>query len=249
MFSCSTCRGPITGTGLTGRPWPGRTAARYCCYGCLSLGEQEQHEATSTAASRWKLDGIAIRLGLSLLIVGQSMIFGLALNLHDDVPADVRWFTQTLILGGTLLVAALLGGPLLQSAWQELRRGRLTIEALFLLTIAGAMRRCKDQRGSPPQPAATARRASGRASANRSSSLSGATLTLMQRFRGSTPGMRTKMPRAIRASSTRLAKGPSRPQSMVTKLVAEGRGLRPCSRAIVLMRSRARLTLAITSAR
>ena len=82
MFSCSTCRGPITGTGLTGRPWPGRTAARYCCYGCLSLGEQEQHEATSTAASRWKLDGIAIRLGLSLLIVGQSMIFGLALNLN-----------------------------------------------------------------------------------------------------------------------------------------------------------------------
>lgn len=67
------------------------------------------------------------------------MIFGLALNLHDDVPPNVRWFAQTLILGATLVVVALLGGPLLRTTWQELRRCRLTIEALFLLTLTGAM--------------------------------------------------------------------------------------------------------------
>jgi heavy metal translocating P-type ATPase len=67
------------------------------------------------------------------------MIFGLALNLHDDVPPDVRWFVQTLIMAATFLVVALLGGPLFRAAWQELRRGRLTLEALFLLTMTGAM--------------------------------------------------------------------------------------------------------------
>ena len=67
------------------------------------------------------------------------MIFGLALNLHDDVPSSARWFTQTFILCATVLVIALLGGPLAATAYRELRRGRLTIEALFLLTMAGAM--------------------------------------------------------------------------------------------------------------
>ena len=116
-------------------------AAGDCCFGCRSLGEQRRQEATApeNAKSSWKLDGLGIRLGIAILVVGQSMIFGLALNLHDDIPAQVRWFTQTLILFATLLVIALLGGPLVRAAWQELRRGRLTIEALFLLTMTGAM--------------------------------------------------------------------------------------------------------------
>jgi len=83
--------------------------------------------------------GLGVRLGIGILIVAQSMIFGLALNLHDDVPSDVRWFAQTFILIATLVVVALLGGPLFKAAWKELRRGRLTIEALFLLTMTGAM--------------------------------------------------------------------------------------------------------------
>jgi heavy metal translocating P-type ATPase len=137
--TCSYCHGPLTGRGHAGRPWPGRPAAVYCCFGCLSLGEQQQQEATSSSSSGWKLDGLGVRLGVSLLVVGQSMVFGLALNLHDDVPPSVRWFTQTLILCGTLLVVGLLGGPLLRAAWHELRRGRLTLEALFVLTMSGAM--------------------------------------------------------------------------------------------------------------
>src|SRR5262245_36546669 len=141
MSFCDYCDGPITGTGHAGRPWPNRPAAAYCCFGCLSLGEQRQQEATSPSQppKSWKLDGLGIRLGLGILVVGQSMIFGLALNLHDDIPSQVRWFTQTLILCATLLVVVLLGGPLARAAWHELRRGRLTIEALFLLTMAGAM--------------------------------------------------------------------------------------------------------------
>jgi P-type Cu+ transporter len=137
MPTCDYCRGPITGVGHSGRPWPGCAAANYCCYGCLSLGEQRRQEAAVPSAG-WKFDGMGMRLAISLIVVAQSMIFGLALNLHDDVPFQVRWLTQTLILGATLLVVALLGGPLARSAWQELRHGRLTIEALFLLTMTGA---------------------------------------------------------------------------------------------------------------
>ncbi len=141
MPNCSYCGGPITGSGHAGRPWPGRAAAVYCCFGCLSLGEQQQQEAASPAlpATSWKLDGLGIRLGVSLIIVAQSMIFGLALNLHDDVPAPARLVAQSLILAGTLVVIALLGLPLFRAAWHELRHGRLTIEALFLLTMTGAM--------------------------------------------------------------------------------------------------------------
>lgn len=141
MPTCSYCRGPITGAGHPGRPWPGRAAAAYCCFGCLSLGEQQLQEATSPQAHRpgWKLDGLGVRLGVGIIVVAQSMIFGLALNLHDDVPLSVRWVAQSVILCATVLVAVLLGGPLVRAAWHELRRGRLTIEALFLLTMTGAM--------------------------------------------------------------------------------------------------------------
>jgi len=141
MSSCDYCRGPITGAGHAGRPWPGHAASTYCCFGCLSLGEQNNQIATAQPLPNhgWKLDGLVIRLGISLIVVAQSMIFGLALNLHDDVPADVRWIVQSLILCATLGVAALLGPPLFRTAWHEFRHGRLTIEALFLLTMTGAM--------------------------------------------------------------------------------------------------------------
>jgi hypothetical protein len=82
---------------------------------------------------------LGVKLGVGLLVVGQSMIFGLAINVHDEVTGDVRFAMHTLLLASTLLVMALLGGPLFSQAWRELRRGRITIEALFLVTITGAM--------------------------------------------------------------------------------------------------------------
>ena len=134
-IDCEYCGGPLSGPGLGGRPRPGRPAATYCCFGCLSLGEHRPQEV----APAGRLDGLGLRLGVGILVVGQSMIFGLALNLHDDIPDGARWVAQTLILCATTVVVLLLGGPLLRTACVELCRGRLTIEALFLLTIFGAM--------------------------------------------------------------------------------------------------------------
>ena len=135
-ITCSYCAGPICGAACAGRPWPGRAAAAYCCFGCLDLGERRRgDEVRPGGRSGW----LGVRLGVGILVAGQSMVFGLALNLHDDVPADVRRFAQSFILLATLVVFALLGPPLVRAAWGELRRGRLTVEALFLLTMTGAM--------------------------------------------------------------------------------------------------------------
>src|SRR5262245_57872477 len=111
MLACDYCRTPLSSTPLRGRPWPGHAPAEYCCYGCLSLGEARLQQA-AVRGPEWKLGGLGLRLGIGILVAGQSMIFGLALNLHDDVPAAARAFTQAAIFVGTLLVLALLGGPL-----------------------------------------------------------------------------------------------------------------------------------------
>ena len=136
MSTCTHCNGPITGRGHAGRG-----AAVYCCFGCLALGEGSCAGGGCCQRERanGKFDGTAIRLGVGLLVVGQSMIFGLALNIHDDVPQVARALTQWMIFAGTMLVAILLGGPLVRAARAEFRRGRLTIEALFLLTMTGAL--------------------------------------------------------------------------------------------------------------
>jgi len=131
MPTCAQCGAP-----LPREPFAGRGAARYCSPGCLDLGERA---CGASCALPGTFSGTAIRLGIGVLIVGQSMIFGLALNLHDDVPRLARAVTQWLIFGGTVFVAALLGGPLARAAWTEARRGRVTIEALFVLTGAGAL--------------------------------------------------------------------------------------------------------------
>src|SRR3954471_24174789 len=101
MSTCTHCGGPITGTGHAGRG-----GAAYCCLGCLDLGEAACADGGCCSAppAGGKFDGTAIRLGIVILVVGQSMIFGLALNLHDDVPPAARAFTQWMILAGTSLV-------------------------------------------------------------------------------------------------------------------------------------------------
>ena len=127
------------GAGFAGRPWPDRAPASYCCYGCLSLGEQSRQESQSPSSSSFKLDGFAVRIGIGLLVASQSMIFGLAINLEEGTPPAVKLVVQSTILAGTLLVLGLLAGPLFRTAFTELRQRRLTIEALFLLTMCGAM--------------------------------------------------------------------------------------------------------------
>jgi heavy metal translocating P-type ATPase len=105
----------------------------------LILGESQRQESQPNVPPGMRFDGFAVRIGIGLLVAGQSMIFGLAINLEEKTPAAVRLGVQGFILAGTLLVIALLGPQLVRNAFAEFRNGRLTIEALFLLTLAGAM--------------------------------------------------------------------------------------------------------------
>jgi heavy metal translocating P-type ATPase len=135
---CSYCRGPITHL-YSGRPWPNLAGAEYCCYGCLSLGEQSLQQRFSPQTISFQWNAIALRLGIGFLVIGQSMIFGLGISLEEDTPTLVKQIVQGSIFLGNLLVVFLLGGPLFRTAWVELRNRKATIEALFLLTMTGAM--------------------------------------------------------------------------------------------------------------
>ena len=90
------------------------------------------------------LAGFGIRVGLSLALAGQSMVFGLGYNnalSAGEAPAMGSagyWLLHGALIASTLGVVALLGGPLLRQTFAALRGGRITVEALFVLSAAGA---------------------------------------------------------------------------------------------------------------
>lgn len=92
---------------------------------------QPQPEATPTNDLQWA------KLGVAGLVAGQSMIFGLAINLSP--PSG----TARLVLHGALALSAvvvfiLAGGPLVRNAWAGLRQGRIVFDQLFLVGIISA---------------------------------------------------------------------------------------------------------------
>jgi heavy metal translocating P-type ATPase len=78
-----------------------------------------------------------LRLAVGLLVAAQSMTLGLTVSLTD--PAEDVTALRVGMLIAAVVVTALLGPPLAVAAGRELRRGRLTIELLFLAGIAAAM--------------------------------------------------------------------------------------------------------------
>ena len=77
------------------------------------------------------------KLGFAALIAGQSMVFGLAVNL-DPPEGSARFWLHTLLAVSSVAVFVLVGLPLVREAWLEALRGRIVVEQLFLLGIAGA---------------------------------------------------------------------------------------------------------------
>ena len=79
------------------------------------------------------------RLILGLFVAGQTMLLGLAINLTPPESTAARLVLQGGMLLAVLIVAALLGTPLVRDAARALRRGRVTMEMLFALSLAGAL--------------------------------------------------------------------------------------------------------------
>ena len=83
------------------------------------------------------LDHAWLRIGVGLAVVGQAMVFSLAVNL---TPPEGT--TYWILHGGLMLSAAgvlgFLGGDLVGAAVGSLRQRRISIDLLFLVTLAGA---------------------------------------------------------------------------------------------------------------
>ena len=91
------------------------------------------------------MSGFGFRIGISLALAGQSMVFGLGYNnalAAGEAPAPGT--LPYLLLHGTLLLSSLavvllLGRPLLRQTASALAGRRLTVESLFVLSGFGAL--------------------------------------------------------------------------------------------------------------
>lgn len=110
---------------------------------CGETGGCKSGESTLGVEGQIPLFGF--RLGLSLAIAGQSMVVGLGYNnalKAGESPAYgslLYWGLHGLLLGSALLVLGLLGKPLFSASWRSLKRRRITLEFLFVLSLFGAL--------------------------------------------------------------------------------------------------------------
>jgi heavy metal translocating P-type ATPase len=78
------------------------------------------------------------RIGIGALIAVNSMTIDLAINTSEATPFE-RTIAHSAALAAALVTVALLGWPLLKAAGRALARGRVTLEAMFMTGILGAL--------------------------------------------------------------------------------------------------------------
>jgi heavy metal translocating P-type ATPase len=111
----------------------------YCCFGCRFAAEVTRSRGEEGAAN-WTLT----RLGLAIFLTLNVLVFTMALWTPDFYGSDdssafgesLRGLFRYTSLVFALPVLLLLGGPLLESAWQTLREGRLTADLLLVVGVA-----------------------------------------------------------------------------------------------------------------
>jgi heavy metal translocating P-type ATPase len=80
-----------------------------------------------------------LRVGVAAVFAGQSMVLSLALNMTPPVfGSPVYWVLHGGLIASALLVLCFLGGSLMSSTLAMLRRRRLSIDGLFMLSLGGA---------------------------------------------------------------------------------------------------------------
>lgn len=108
------------------------------CSSCCGGGDPEPSvTATPEPQIPW------FRFAIGLVFAGQGMVFGLGWNTTPVVDRPAFGSIPYILIHAGLafsviVVTALLGGPLLRRTWQAWRRGRMTLESLFVLSAAGA---------------------------------------------------------------------------------------------------------------
>lgn len=133
--SCAYCGLPL---GRSRRERDGADATpRYCCFGCR-FAQAVTHTTSETGEPAWTL----ARLGFAIFFTMNVMVFTMALW-TQDVYADggmphLASLFRYLCLFFALPVLWLLGGPLLENAWADLRSGVLSTDLLLLLGVVAS---------------------------------------------------------------------------------------------------------------
>ncbi len=85
-------------------------------------------------------DGTWIKLGIAIILAGQSMVWGLAVNLSSLEPfSPVYWTLHSILAGSAIVVILMLGLGLLKEFFRSVRQLQLGIESLFMLSLMGAL--------------------------------------------------------------------------------------------------------------
>ena len=141
---CDYCQSPMPASwwgpaATNGEP---ATDAVYCCLGCRMAAGIVQEKGEAGAAR-----GMLTRLGLSIFFTMNVMAFTMALWTTDvygradraDHLLDVlNGLFRYLVLLFSMPVVFLLGIPLARAAWENLRRGIVSTDALLCLGVGAA---------------------------------------------------------------------------------------------------------------
>lgn len=89
-------------------------------------------------ADQRMLDGAWLRIGIGVAVAAQAMVFSLAVNI---TPAEggAYWLVHGGLAASAVVVLVFLGRDLLGQAWEALMERRVSIDLLFLVTLAGAL--------------------------------------------------------------------------------------------------------------
>lgn len=143
MERCDHCDLPLSDHVVSGSGEPAQ--AQYCCYGCRMMAEVVGPDDAVAAEERTsEQQGLLYRFFAGALMAGFVMALSIAISTGYGFGALRQLEHHVGIAHWVLLAAAvpalaLLGGPLVRSAWQDVRGGRLTLPVLFLLGTASAV--------------------------------------------------------------------------------------------------------------
>ena len=132
---CDYCGLPVAAAAADAGP-------RYCCFGCRFAAD-----VAGAGGEDGQLRWLMTRLGLAVFFTMNVMVFTLALWSQqetapggpvDPAAAAFHGLARHACLLFTAPVLLLLGGPLLEDAWDELRRGRASLNMLLVVGVAAA---------------------------------------------------------------------------------------------------------------
>ena len=81
-----------------------------------------------------------IKLGIAIILAGQSMVWGLAVNLSEiEAFSTAYWVLHGILAISAFVVLGMLGSDLFRECLQGIRKLSLGIESLFTISLTGAL--------------------------------------------------------------------------------------------------------------